>query len=357
MSVRTVLRTLAALAALPLGVWGCESDGGGEVDDLCADVACYENATCDPDAGGCDCDEGYENWTDGVGCELIVVDLCEDIDCYANATCDADTGDCVCDVDFEDWVNEVGCSAQPLALLGSWDDAWGGTHDLTEGLWTQGGWGNPSFFHVTQFSNDAHYAVAQNNVHNAWSAGLWSRFDWIWYDAGEGLALYFCQTTYDAASEADALAVDAADATDPTAGGCAGAAWSALTPGDPSLPMLGDWLDDWGTQHTVDATSWTQTWAGPPEDVSVFEISSFDLDEGWLIAQNGADNAWNAGLWSRFDWTWFDAGEGLELWTCQSAYDAASEEDAGNATRADDSDPATSGCGGGSWSRLVPDTE
>ena len=297
---------------------GCDSDGGegSEPGDFCAMTSCFDHATCQPASLSCACDSGYENWTDGVG-----------------------------------------CTPEPLALVGSYADPFGGHHEISPSLWTQSGFGNPSYFHVTHFSNADQVVIAQANGHNAWNAGLWSRFDWTWFDAGDGRALWFCQGTLDAASEADALAATPADATDPATSGCGGFGWSKVVPADPAHLLAGDWQDNWATGHAITADSWVQTIEGSPDDTYRFTLGQFSNAAAWIVGQNDADNPTNAGLWSRFDWTWFDAGDGLELWYCQSTYDAATEEDALAATAPDASDPTTGGCGaapGYPWSKLLP---
>ena len=67
-----------------------------------------------------------------------------------------------------------------------------------------------------------------------------------------------------------------------------------------------------------------------------------------LVAQNDSGNEWSADLWSRFDWTENEAG----LWYCQTAYGAESEEAAMMTEAPDATDPANSGCGSFSWSKL-----
>ena len=102
---------LGLLIVLLLPMWiacGSDDDNGGAT-NLCNNVDCYENATCDNGTGGCVCNTGYENWVDGTGCSAIA-DLCADVDCYANATCDSTTGNCVCDTGYENWVDGTGCS-------------------------------------------------------------------------------------------------------------------------------------------------------------------------------------------------------------------------------------------------------
>lgn len=121
-------------------------------------------------------------------------------------------------------------SSTGLEIAGAWSDDYGGQYQVDDEGITQIGFGDPSFYHVSQYSNDGRWLVARNDSANAYSADLWSRFDWTWFDAGQGESLYFCQIAYDAASEEAAMNAEAADPEDPTAGGCAGYAWSRLSP-------------------------------------------------------------------------------------------------------------------------------
>ena len=110
-----------------------------------------------------------------------------------------------------------------LSITGGWTDSWGSTHAINAFRWAI----DFSFFEVSQADDGAGWLVAQNGLANEWNPGLWSRFDWTWDAEG---ALWYCQTAYDAATEADALATPAADAADPAAGGCGGFTWTSLTP-------------------------------------------------------------------------------------------------------------------------------
>lgn len=114
------------------------------------------------------------------------------------------------------------------------------------------------------------------------------------------------------------------------------------------LAIAGEYLDGFGTEHTVTDEAWTQQYPG--YDPMVFAITGYDNSARWVVAQNDASNAYSANLWSRFDWTEADG----HLWYCQSAYDAASEAEAQDTARPDDTDPATLGCGGFSWTDLTP---
>jgi hypothetical protein len=116
------------------------------------------------------------------------------------------------------------------------------------------------------------------------------------------------------------------------------------TPPD-SLAIVGTWLDEFDTEHVIDEEAWTQQYAG--YDPLVFEIAAWG--DGWLVAQNGAQNAYFAGAWSRFDWAW----DGELLLVCQSAFDAPDQAAAEAATPADTRD-LDAGCGGFPFSTLTP---
>lgn len=118
----------------------------------------------------------------------------------------------------------------PIAILGEWTDAFGGTHTINNERWIQQYPDSaPITFNMSAWENASEVAFAQNSLSNEWSPGLWSRFDWIW-DEG---AVWYCQTVFDAESEEAARAADAADAADPATGGCGGAPWTELTAAEP----------------------------------------------------------------------------------------------------------------------------
>lgn len=110
------------------------------------------------------------------------------------------------------------------------------------------------------------------------------------------------------------------------------------------LEIAGDYTDEWGSAHTITEETWRVDW--PAE----FHVVSYDNHEGVVIAHNDADNAFNPDQFSRLDWTFVDG----DLFYCQTAYDAASAEDAQGTARADESDPAAGGCGPGPWTNLTP---
>ena len=116
----------------------------------------------------------------------------------------------------------------------------------------------------------------------------------------------------------------------------------------PSIEIAGDYTDNFGTEHNISDTEWAIAYPGYSADV--YRLAEVDNDLDYAVAENAADNAFNSGLWSRFDW--FD--DGATLWYCQTAYDAADQAAASGTPRADASDPASAGCGGFSWTNLTP---
>lgn len=120
-----------------------------------------------------------------------------------------------------------------LEIAGLWVDGFGAEHDITTETWAMAfppmeGSGEPSIstFAFVSFSNEERWAIAQNGSANPFSADLFSRFDWTWV----GQDLWFCQTSYDAATADAAQGTAAADATDPANAGCSGFSWSSLQP-------------------------------------------------------------------------------------------------------------------------------
>jgi hypothetical protein len=114
----------------------------------------------------------------------------------------------------------------PPEIVGSYVDDFGGTHTVTAESWTIGdGSTGTSVYYITQVNNAEQFLVAQGAATNTYYPSMWSQFDWT-LDAAA--ALYFCQVTYKASSEKEAVEATPADANDLTSG-CSGFSWSKLT--------------------------------------------------------------------------------------------------------------------------------
>lgn len=110
--------------------------------------------------------------------------------------------------------------AMSLAIAGSYTDDFGDAHTIGETSWDNGA----GSFAISEYDNEAMFLIAQNASTNEFSPDLWSRFDWLF----DGEQLYYCQSVYDGATPEDAIA-GSADAGSLDMG-CAGFAWSMLTP-------------------------------------------------------------------------------------------------------------------------------
>jgi hypothetical protein len=215
-------------------------------------------------------------------------------------------------------------------IPGSFVDNWNGTHTINAGQWTNG----LSRYHLVKLKGSASYLIALNGSDNAWNPGKYSRFDWT--KAADG-ALYYCQSAYDKATAAEAEAVTAADPADPANGGCGGFAWSRLTA---FSALIGNFVDNWQSTHTIDATRWVN-------GQSRYEITMIDTGAKYLLARNGSGNTYNPGQYSRFDWTISDG----ETYYCQIAYDKSTQAEAEAVTSADTGN-LSAGCAGFGWSKL-----
>ena len=116
----------------------------------------------------------------------------------------------------------------------------------------------------------------------------------------------------------------------------------AATP--PSM-LLGDFVDDYGIGHRIDANEWLQR----PD--TRYRVVAWHTDAQYLIAQNDATNRSDAGRWTRIDWI---ALPGMPPYTwafCLSAWEAATQADAERADIARRDTPKT-GCNGYPFSRM-----
>ncbi|MBU1430740.1 hypothetical protein KKF91_09315 [Myxococcota bacterium] len=116
--------------------------------------------------------------------------------------------------------------------------------------------------------------------------------------------------------------------------------------GEAGLAIAGAWHDGF-MPHDITAEAWRM---GEGADISVFHIEVIDEVGEHLVALGDANNAWNPGLYSRFDWAW----EGEALYYCQIIFDAETLEAARAASGADRADLMGAGCGGFPWSALTP---
>ena len=116
----------------------------------------------------------------------------------------------------------------------------------------------------------------------------------------------------------------------------------AATP--PSM-LLGDFVDDYGIGHRIDANEWLQR----PD--TRYRVVAWHPEAQYLIARNDAGNRSDAGKWTRIDWVTLPGMPPYAWAFCMSAWDAATQADAERADIARRGTPKT-GCNGYPFSRM-----
>ena len=109
------------------------------------------------------------------------------------------------------------------------------------------------------------------------------------------------------------------------------------------LEIAGEYSSSYGGTHLVGSSVWDQG-----EIMGKFNISSWDNSSDYLVAQNDSGNEYSPDLYSRFDWTF----DGTDIYFCQTVYDAATAQDAIDATPADSED-LDAGCSENPWTKLI----
>ncbi|GAB5534490.1 MAG: hypothetical protein Rubg2KO_07390 [Rubricoccaceae bacterium] len=125
-------------------------------------------------------------------------------------------------------------------------------------------------------------------------------------------------------------------------------------PASPASPMAfpptGEFVDDYGIRYTIGPYAWTQHTSSPHANATV-HVTDWNADRQFAIAQNDADNATDAGLWTRIDWVRLDGTDGYTWAYCYAVYDAATRNDAVTAPPSGRKTPRT-GCNGFPFSRM-----
>ena len=119
-----------------------------------------------------------------------------------------------------------------LEIAGSWNEMFpdGGmqTHTISDASWTQASEFGTSLYNIESCDNATGTIIAQGDSSNEFNPDLYSKFEWT---AGDGDAVFYCQSVFDAATAQDAMNAAPADRGDPAAGGCGMFPWSSISPG------------------------------------------------------------------------------------------------------------------------------
>jgi hypothetical protein len=108
-----------------------------------------------------------------------------------------------------------------------------------------------------------------------------------------------------------------------------------------ALEVIGEYDDNFGGELLVTADEWNGS-----------AIQDYDNDENVVYTQNPEDDEFNPSKFSKYVYTDI---EDDSFYYCQVVFDAETLEDAQESdATADDSDPATTGCGGEfSWTQAT----
>ncbi len=120
----------------------------------------------------------------------------------------------------------------------------------------------------------------------------------------------------------------------------------ASNSGPPAF-LLGEFVDDYGIGYRITRSEWTQL----PR--ARYRVVEWNVQSRYLIAQNHSDNPSDGGLWTRIDWVELPNMPPHRWAFCMAAYDAASAQQAKQATVAQGEQPKT-GCSGFPYSRMRP---
>ena len=115
--------------------------------------------------------------------------------------------------------------------------------------------------------------------------------------------------------------------------------------GAPPAMLVGDFVDDYGIGHRIDADTWLQH----PD--TRYRLVAWHPDAQYLIARNDAGNRSDARRWTRIDWMPLPGMPPWEWAFCISAWDAKTQADAERSAIANRDAPKT-GCNGYPFSRM-----
>ncbi|MFT7620880.1 MAG: hypothetical protein ACI9WU_000039 [Myxococcota bacterium] len=234
-----------------------------------------------------------------------------------------------------------------LEVGGVYATGFGGMEKVTSFMW-HFGWAINA---VTDYDNDANWALLQAPEDDAFNPSKFSKVVWTETEAGSSTstagALWYCTITFGHDTAEAALADETiADPADPATSGCGGFGWTRLIP---TLEIAGTWHSSFGGNETISADSWMSPFL-------TTAMIAWDNDANWAITQNPADAEFAPNTFAKQVWTQPEADGAF--WYCTVAFGLASADEAiADPTAADATDPATTGCGGFGWTRLAPTIE
>ncbi len=147
------------------------------------------------------------------------------------------------------------------------------------------------------------------------------------------------------------LAPDAgADATTADAGGDAAMADAGIDAAASTIEIAGTYDSDYDSVETISSDSWKVVASYGTTDSP---IPTYDNDANFAVTQNPQDAQYSPGKFNKIVWTEPASDGSFYYCTVDFGLDTADAAAASDQT-ADDSDPASGGCGGSAWTKLTP---
>ncbi|AFM11066.1 hypothetical protein [Turneriella parva] len=228
---------------------------------------------------------------------------------------------------------------------GSFTDNYGGKHFLTAGTWQlKDDWTNQTDT-ITKINGQAGYFIVQKSAADAYNA---SKFQKVVYISNSDGSFYTCTLSpFNSNDAATAEAItDNTTKTNPLTGGCSGFSWTKLSP--VKNPLIGKWRDAYSGKHTISVSNWVSDYGTPSTDA----IIRYNAIDGYLVIQKSASDTYNPSKYQKMILTEFSGS----WYTCTvSPFDSATANAAAAiADTTTKTNPAASGCGGFSWTQLLP---
>jgi hypothetical protein len=228
---------------------------------------------------------------------------------------------------------------------GSYADNYGGKHVLTPTKWQiKDNWTDQTDT-LVKIDGLAKYLIIQKSASDAYNPSKYQKVIFIWNPDG---SFYTCTLSpFDSANAATAEAIpDTTDKANPASSGCGSFAWTKMSP--VQHPLIGKWTDPFNGKHSISANKWTTDYGTPATDAIIY----YNVINSFLIIQKPANDTWNPAKYQKIVLTQFNGS----WYTCTlSPFDSATATAAaGIADSSVKTDPENSGCGGFSWTRMIP---
>ena len=219
--------------------------------------------------------------------------------------------------------------ARPLEIEGTWSSNFGGYEEISLAAWNDSA--------VVAHDAATRVLYTQNAAAAQYSPNKFNKIVWL---PVTNDAFYYCFVDYGldtlAAAQASTKTVDPSS---PSTTGCGGFSWTKLAKVAP-LEIAGTWTSNFGGTETLSSRRWASA-----------SMQKFDNAANVAYSQNPSDAQYSPSKFNKLVWTEPTAGS-FYYCTIEFGLDSLAAAIASTKT-ADATSPATTGCGGFSWTKLT----